>query len=146
MSDVCPVCMTNIDTNASVCPVCGFRLAGATVEFAPIKVDEVGKGGKQVAATAVSLRVVRGPQTGVVHPVEGDVLTIGRSPHCSIFLNDMTVSRLHATIERIESNYVIRDEKSFNGVWVNNVNVEAKVLDPGDMIQIGTFCLRYEEN
>ncbi len=65
---------------------------------------------------------------------------------CTIFLNDMTVSRMHATIEPEDGCYVIRDANSFNGVWVNNENVEARTLRPGDFIQIGTFCLQYEEN
>ncbi len=53
---------------------------------------------------------------------------------------------MHATIEPEDGGYVIRDANSFNGVWVNNENVEARTLRPGDFIQIGTFCLQYEEN
>ena len=64
----------------------------------------------------------------------------------TIFLNDMTVSRMHATIEQENGCYVIRDANSFNGVWVNNDSVEARALRPGDFIQIGTFCMQYEEN
>ena len=63
-----------------------------------------------------------------------------------IFLNDMTVSRMHATIEQENGCYVIRDANSFNGVWVNNDSVEARALRPGDFVQIGTFCMQYEEN
>lgn len=57
----------------------------------------------------------------------------------------MTVSRSHAAVEREGDAYVIRDDNSFNGVWINGANVEAKVLVPGDLIQIGSFCLRYDE-
>ena len=104
-------------------------------------------------AVRASLNVVRGPQVGITFELGSEPLSVGRSPQCSIFLNDMTVSRMHATIEPEAGCYVIRDANSFNGVWVNNENVEArtlrpeaKALRPGDMIQIGTFCMRYEEH
>ena len=49
-------------------------------------------------------------------------------------------------VEPADGGYVIRDANSFNGVWVNNDSVEARALRPGDFIQIGTFCMQYEEN
>ena len=98
------------------------------------------------AAEAV-LRVVRGPQTGVSYRLGDDAIqTIGRSPQCDVFLNDMTVSREHAVIEPLDGTFSIRDTNSFNGVWVNNANVEDKyILTHGDIIQIGAFCLIYQE-
>ena len=58
----------------------------------------------------------------------------------------MTVSRMHATIEQENGCYVIRDANSFNGVWVNNDSVDApRKLCNGDVIQIGAFCLLYQE-
>ncbi len=86
-----------------------------------------------------------GPQTGRQLRPTGEPVTIGRSPQCDVFLNDMTVSREHASIEPANGGYVIRDANSFNGVWVNNDSVEARALRPGRLHQIGTFCLLYEE-
>ena len=86
------------------------------------------------------------PQVGITFDLGAEELTVGRSPHCSIFLNDMTVSRMHATIEPEAGCYVIRDANSFNGVWVNNDSVDApRKLCNGDVIQIGAFCLLYQE-
>ena len=134
MSDVCPVCQAPVNPQDVSCPQCGFRLLGATQKFEPLSID----GAERTA--------VRGPQAGVVYELTGDDLTIGRSPQCSIFLNDMTVSRMHARLHREGSCFVISDENSFNGVWVNNSNVETKALSSGDFIQIGAFCLVYEES
>ena len=53
---------------------------------------------------------------------------------------------MHARLHREGSCFVISDENSFNGVWVNNSNVETKALSSGDFIQIGAFCLVYEES
>ena len=55
----------------------------------------------------------------------------------------MTVSRMHATIERTPTGFRISDADSFNGLWVNNLNVKDADLRDGDIVQIGTFCLMY---
>ena len=72
-------------------------------------------------------------------------MSVGRDPRCDVFLNDMTVSRLHAEIEVKPDGCVLRDNNSFNGVWVNDRTVETCLLKPGDLIQIGAFCLMYRE-
>lgn len=146
MSDVCPVCQAPVNPQDVSCPQCGFRLLGATQKFEPLSIDGAERTAVREAPKRARLRVVRGPQAGVVYELTGDDLTIGRSPQCSIFLNDMTVSRMHARLHREGSCFVISDENSFNGVWVNNSNVETKALSSGDFIQIGAFCLVYEES
>ncbi len=145
MSEVCPVCQATVDDGAAVCPQCGFKLLGATQKFQPVSLDDHVPSSKDEAARRALLRVVRGPQAGVVYELTGDELTVGRNPQCSIFLNDMTVSRMHATIRREDGCFVVHDENSFNGVWVNNQVVQAKALKSGDFIQIGAFCLMFEE-
>ena len=92
------------------------------------------------------ISIIKGPQTGNTFEITAPETSVGRDPANAIFLNDMTVSRMHATIEQENGCYVIRDATSFNGVWVNNDSVEARALRPGDFIQIGTFCMQYEEN
>ena len=146
MSELCPVCSHEIEPGAEVCPTCGFRLLGATQAFKPLVIDEEAPAQSERGVARATLNVVRGPQVGVTFTLGSEPITIGRSPQCTIFLNDMTVSRMHATIEPEAGCYVIRDAHSFNGLWVNNESVEARTLRPGDFIQIGTFCLQYEEN
>lgn len=146
MTELCPVCSHAVSPEDTACPTCGFKLLGATQAFKPLDLDGDAVLSPDTAPASASLTVVRGPQVGVVFGLGSDPLTIGRSPQCSIFLNDMTVSRMHATIEPESGCYVIRDANSFNGLWVNNQSVEAHTLRPGDYIQIGTFCMRYEEN
>ena len=146
MSEKCPVCQATVRPSDACCPQCGFKLMGATQKFEPLSVDEAQRVAKSAPVQSVVLKVVRGPQAGVVYELTGDELTVGRSPQCDIFLNDMTVSRMHARLVREQDCYVIVDENSFNGVWVNNTNVERKALASGDFIQIGSFCLIYEEN
>ena len=69
---------------------------------------------------------------------------LGRDPKSTIFLNDMTVSRNHASILFEQDEWIIRDNGSFNGVWVNNKSVNTKVLQTGDIIQLGNFSLEFQ--
>ncbi|MFR1167875.1 MAG: FHA domain-containing protein [Adlercreutzia equolifaciens] len=52
------------------------------------------------SAPAVRRSTSCGSRSGISFVLTGDPVTIGRSPQCTIFLNDMTVSRMHATIEQ----------------------------------------------
>ena len=85
----------------------------------------------------------RGAQKGARFLVTAEGVTIGRSPECSIFLNDVTVSRKHASIEKSGTNFTFKDSGSLNGSYVNNESVTEKVLTSGDEIQIGKFHLLF---
>ena len=145
MSTVCPVCNNPVDPSESACPQCGFKLLGSTQQFKPVLLNDEAIPQEAKPVQTATLRVVRGPQTGIAFQLEGTSLVIGRSPQCDIFLNDMTVSRTHAKLEAVDGGFVIRDENSFNGVWVNNDSASEKRLVPGDVIQIGAFLLLYQE-
>lgn len=148
MESTCPVCGSTIKTDDAICASCGFRLHGSTQEFSPIPVDgePVIQPKQEPEGKPARLTVLRGPQVGVsigLSDASGQ-LSIGRSPKCEVFLNDMTVSRRHAMIERTPAGYQITDLNSFNGIWVNNKNVTSTILKDGDIIQIGAFCLRVD--
>jgi pSer/pThr/pTyr-binding forkhead associated (FHA) protein len=85
----------------------------------------------------------RGAQKGARFLVTSEGVTIGRAPDSSIFLDDVTVSRKHASIERIGTNFTFKDSGSLNGSYLNNESVTEKVLTSGDEIQIGKFHLLF---
>jgi pSer/pThr/pTyr-binding forkhead associated (FHA) protein len=69
-------------------------------------------------------------------------MTIGRSRECNIFLEDLTVSRLHATIRELPGgNYEISDNHSATGTFVNGQLTTHRLLHEGDVIQIGSSRL-----
>ena len=69
-------------------------------------------------------------------------MTIGRSRECNIFLEDLTVSRLHATIRELPGgNYEISDNHSATGTFVNGQLTTHRMLHEGDVIQIGASKL-----
>ena len=147
MSEVCPVCNNPITTHEGACPSCGFKLPGTTQEFQPISLDDDApssiKLGKK--AQSATLTIVRGPQLGTIYQLDDKEQLIGRDPSCDIFLNDMTVSREHAKVFPRAGGFYISDLASFNGIWVNNANVDEAKLSMDDIIQIGSFCLLYED-
>ena len=145
MTQTCPVCQSAVPEGAESCPVCGFKFQGATQKFTPVPVQPQATAAETPQQFQGVLRIMRGRRAGTAYPLGEEPLTIGRHPNSGIFLNDMTVSRLHATVEKLGGAYTNRDENSYNGVWVNNANVDMKVLRPGDMIQIGSYSLQYEE-
>ena len=84
--------------------------------------------------------IARGPQKGSRFLITADGVSIGRSTESSIFLDDVTVSRSHAQIKREDMGaFVLVDNASLNGTYLNNVSVEKNVLKNGDEIQIGKF-------
>ncbi|ANE22685.1 hypothetical protein AAY81_05655 [Denitrobacterium detoxificans] len=150
--ETCPVCNGPVSPQDAACPSCGFKLTGSTQKFQPINLNDDAPRDKQAAEAKVaaqpsaSFTVVRGPQQiDTKYSLEARELTIGRSPKCDIFLNDMTVSRHHAVVMPVGDRFAIRDEDSFNGVWINNENVTQRVLEKDDIVQIGAFCLLYSE-
>ncbi|MEJ2746960.1 MAG: FHA domain-containing protein [Anaerolineae bacterium] len=74
---------------------------------------------------------------------------IGRSPAQSdiAFENDITVSRLHASLHLEGHHYRIFDENSTSGTWVNDQQVPEygiQLMD-GDEIHLGAVHLRYRQ-
>ena len=85
----------------------------------------------------------RGPQKGARFLVTSEGATIGRATESAIFLDDVTVSRKHASIMKTGNSFTFKDAGSLNGSYVNNESVSEKVLSSGDEIQIGKFHLLF---
>ena len=85
------------------------------------------------------LVIHRGPAQGSRFLLDSNTVSIGRSPESDVFLDDVTVSRKHAHIERTGSEFSISDSHSLNGTYVNSISVTSQVLRMGDEIQIGKF-------
>jgi len=65
-------------------------------------------------------------------------MTVGRSRDCDIFLEDLAVSRLHATIREMnDGSYEIEDHRSAAGTFVNGMRITRYRLIDGDVVQIG---------
>ena len=79
-------------------------------------------------------------------PLIREVLTIGRRETCDIPLRFPNISGLHCELSFRNGYWYIRDCNSTNGVKVNNVRVQEKLLHPDDEVSIGKrrYVIRYE--
>lgn len=85
--------------------------------------------------------ITRGANKGSRFLITGEGATIGRSPSSAIFLDDVTVSRSHATISKVGESFLLRDTGSLNGTYINNQSVSEHSLVSGDEFQIGKYHL-----
>src|SRR6202030_350452 len=87
------------------------------------------------------VRIEEGTEPGRMYEVRNESLSIGRNRESDIFLEDLAVSRLHASILNLgNSNYALRDEESANGTKLNGQPVnkhQPYPLQEGDKIQLG---------
>jgi pSer/pThr/pTyr-binding forkhead associated (FHA) protein len=79
---------------------------------------------------------------GTTVAMQGEI-TLGRDPSCTISIDDDTfISQLHLRFYDYEGQPMIEDLGSTNGTFHNgNKIVGAKLLHPGDRIQVGTTVI-----
>lgn len=94
-----------------------------------------------ISGPALVVRSGGGRAGETFHPA-GET-TIGRSPDCGIFLDDVTVSRRHAVLTERDGGFFIADQGSLNGTFVNRKRVESALLEDGDELQIGKYRLTF---
>ena len=91
------------------------------------------------------LLVLKGAGRGNRFMVNKSGTTIGRTVDSGIFLDDVTVSRKHATIT-FDQDFTFTDSGSLNGSYLNNERASTATLKSGDEIQIGKFHLVFISN
>lgn len=70
---------------------------------------------------------------------------VGRGASCHLRLTDPGISRVHASFNRLGDGWLLKDNSSKNGTFVNGERIRSAVLKSGDRIQIGQTLLVYEE-
>jgi FHA domain/zinc-ribbon domain len=145
----CPECGYNNLESARFCAKCGAALVapeeGETTEsFTALEPDEnldtLDDFGLHGAALVVRSG---GGRAGETFALETSPMTVGRSPECDIFLDDVTVSRKHSVLRSAGDRWQLEDQGSLNGTFVNRERVEAAELEDGDEIQIGKYRLAF---
>ena len=91
------------------------------------------------------LFVLKGAGRGNRFMVNKSGSTIGRASDSGIFLDDITVSRKHATIT-FDQEFTFTDTGSLNGSYLNNERATSSILKSGDEIQVGKFHLVFISN
>ena len=141
----CPECGFQNPEAANYCAKCGALLhtpepAEQTQTFNAAELDHLDD--IRVEGPALVVRS-GGGRAGETFTPQGDRTTIGRSPDCPVFLDDVTVSRRHAVLVERDSRWFVEDQGSLNGTFVNRRRVESAELSDGDEIQIGKYRLTF---
>jgi len=147
----CPECGFQNPEAANYCSKCGALLheresesVEQTQAFQAAEHDEALEALDDLGLSGPAL-VVRsgGGRSGETFAPQSGQTTIGRSPDCGIFLDDVTVSRKHALLEQREGRWFVEDQGSLNGTFVNRKRVDSAELSDGDELQIGKYRLTF---
>lgn len=119
----------------------GERELEDTLEYRPDRSALPVPAPKELRARLV---VTEGPVKGKVFELLPRTAVVGRRETCDLVIDDPSVSRRHAQLEYREGSFILRDLGSTNGVYVNGVRVQTKVLASGDIIKLGTTLCTFE--
>jgi pSer/pThr/pTyr-binding forkhead associated (FHA) protein len=108
-------------------------------EISPELLEEL----KKLSGNKAGLLTIKGPIIGEKFFLSKGSLSIGRSAESDILLDDITLSRHHAIIEKKKSVFAIRDLESLNGTYVNGVIAGESNLASGDRIQVGKYVFLF---
>lgn len=128
----------------------GSPLPGSMVPFppgysAPYAGAPVATPLMMVGMAAGRLIGIDGPTIGQVYSLAMPNTVLGREVGRDIVLNgDATVSRTHARIANENGLFVLYDNNSANGTFVNGQRIVTQPLSPGDIVQFGSSKFRFE--
>jgi hypothetical protein len=138
------------EAGANFCSSCGHTLTREeeTVSLAELAErleldEELGEALAELPPGMGMLVVRRGPNAGSRYVLDAEVTALGRHPDSDVFLDDITVSRRHATVRRVDGGYEVSDVGSLNGTYVDHERVDQAVLHHLADLQIGRFVLLF---
>jgi predicted component of type VI protein secretion system len=82
------------------------------------------------------------PSTGAPIVLKKDRTLFGRDVGCDVVVNDASVSRRHAVVERRGERWLILDQQSANGTFVDGQRVIQAYLGSGQELRIGSVAFR----
>jgi DNA-binding NtrC family response regulator len=98
-------------------------------------------GGDSLVFHRCAVSAVAGPDRGKQWSIEAPAIRIGLAHGCEVRLSDRTVSRCHAIVSLRGDRYVIRDDESTNGTFVEGVRIVEAFLAPGMKVRMGDTTL-----
>jgi pSer/pThr/pTyr-binding forkhead associated (FHA) protein len=75
--------------------------------------------------------------------LDKDRVSVGRDAHNHVVVDDPAVTGEHAEIVSIGNDHILEDRQTASGTFVNGRRVERHILQHGDVVELGSFYLRY---
>ena len=145
----CQECGFQNPESANYCSRCGgaalargARPRRRRRRFSPEEVGDIEHEDFGIEGPALVVRS-GGGRAGESFMPSGERTRIGRSPDCEIFLDDVTVSRNHAVLVETDGKFVVEDQGSLNGTFVNRKRIDSAPLAEGDELQIGKYRMTF---
>ncbi|HEX4386599.1 MAG TPA: FHA domain-containing protein, partial [Myxococcales bacterium] len=91
------------------------------------------------------LVVITGPRKGLEIRLGFGVTTIGRGEENTAVIPDISVSREHVSLAREQERFVLYDQGSGNGTWVNGQRIARHSLQHFDELTMGDTKVRFVE-
>ncbi len=149
----CGKCGSSNATGSNFCSNCGTRLKAElstdTTRVIPVFTADGSSAAKlreddlkaiEALPKGNALLVVTRGNLGSRYLLDKPVTTVGRHPNSDIFLDDITVSRHHAKLLKVDGQVRVEDQGSLNGTYVNRTLVDhSAALRNGDEVQVGKF-------
>jgi serine phosphatase RsbU (regulator of sigma subunit)/pSer/pThr/pTyr-binding forkhead associated (FHA) protein len=86
------------------------------------------------------LVTLKGPNTGRQFALEQESMVLGRQTDSTICLESQAVSRHHARILHVDSNFFVEDMGSSNGTYINGSRIRDRApLTEKDTLQLGPY-------
>jgi pSer/pThr/pTyr-binding forkhead associated (FHA) protein len=79
-------------------------------------------------------------------PLEKNVIRLGRQMENDIVFHEEFVSRFHAEIRFEDGKYILQDNESTSGTFVNGRKIDRCVLNSGDLITIASIQMMFVNN
>lgn len=98
-----------------------------------------------MTVSTASLLIIQGVDQGARFDLQQPEVGIGRGIGNGIRIHDSEVSRTHARVHRVNGAFVITDQNSSNGTYVNGQAVRNRPLQHGDQIQVGRTILAFSQ-
>src|SRR3954471_5711401 len=76
---------------------------------------------------------------------DGSAMTIGRLPDNGVHIDNLAVSGHHARILWEGDHFVLEDNNSLNGTFVNNRRINRAALRHGDLVLIGKHTISFTD-
>lgn len=104
--------------------------------------EEVGEllqqaGEKGAYSGGAELRGLSATVSGRVFAISGSTMVVGRSPDCTIHLDESSVSSEHARLVRDDGGWRVINLLSTNGTFVNDQKISNSALNDGDRVRFG---------
>lgn len=139
---ICWNCKAEVPQGNMFCGQCGSRMDAAPEASAAPTAPTAPPAAPEPSSPARLVLLLPNGQEGGSYPLKPDKTEIGRTKGNILFLDDPYVSPLHATFHANNGSLIVRDEGSYNGLFLRltkRIEIAHK-----DVLLLGKQLLRFE--